>query len=56
MDKKRQQVPVLLVENCILTELHRVVSFKQDSSNITSPFFKKEAFYVKATEQYSAEA
>lgn len=56
MDKKCQQVPVLLVENCIWTELHGAVGFKQDSTNIMSPFFKKEAFYVKAAEQYSAEA
>lgn len=56
MDKKCQQVPVLLVENCILTELHGAVGFKQDSTNIMFPFFKKETSCVKAAEQYSAEA
>lgn len=39
MDKKCQRVPVLLVENCILTELHGAVGFKQDGTNIMSPLF-----------------
>lgn len=56
MGRKWQQVPLVLVEISILTELHRIIGSKEDSANIMTPFFKKETFYIKAVEQYSAEA
>lgn len=50
MGRKPQQVPLVLVGICILTELHRLVGSKQDSTNIMTFFFffKKRDFLCKS--------